>query len=109
MDGAKESLTHTSLLVCTSICNRAANFLRKRFGFFAKCVQALEIKASELDEISYGGFLQQGGFVTAAKLCVTLGHSVTNWCADWKQIYGPYKNKCGRGLAPDSGVSVTYK
>ncbi|MGN8102816.1 hypothetical protein ACTJLA_08795, partial [Pseudomonas sp. 22072] len=49
--------------------------------FFRRRAQALIIKAWRFDEISYGGVLQQRGFVTTAWLCVTLGRSVTNWCA----------------------------
>jgi hypothetical protein len=47
MDGAKESLTHTSLLVHTSICNQAANFFGEAFGFFWNARVSLENQGVE--------------------------------------------------------------
>ncbi|EFQ65580.1 hypothetical protein PFWH6_0372 [Pseudomonas fluorescens WH6] len=53
---------------------------RRRRDFLWRGMQALEIKALRLDEISCRRFLPEEGFVTPTQHCAALGHSVTKWC-----------------------------
>ncbi|MGY2220919.1 hypothetical protein, partial [Pseudomonas sp. SDO558_S425] len=92
IDGCEEDArgllrTHLYLYIQAYAIKRPT--LRARFEDFSGTrVEALENKASQHDEFSYGGFLQCGRLVIEAGLCAMLGRSVTSWC-------GKRETKCG--------------